>query len=48
MRDWELEHPDIGWMERTGYPRWMQERDFEEDESPYEPEYGEDWGDEDW
>ena len=42
----ELEHPDIGWMERTGYPRWMQERD--EDEDPYEPEYGEDYGDEDW
>ena len=21
-----LEHPEIGWMERTGYPSWMQER----------------------
>ena len=21
-----LEHPEIGWAERTGYPSWMQER----------------------
>ena len=28
-----LEHPEIGWIERTGYPSWMQERDdSEEDE----------------
>ena len=28
-----LEHPEIGWIERTGYPSWMQENDeFEEDE----------------
>ena len=20
-----LEHPEIGWMERTGYPSWLQE-----------------------
>ena len=20
-----LEHPEIGWIERTGYPSWMQE-----------------------
>lgn len=29
-----LEHPEIGWIERTGYPSWMQERDdpeFDED-----------------
>jgi hypothetical protein len=27
-----LEHPEIGWIERTGYPSWMQEYDeFEED-----------------
>lgn len=22
-----LEHPEIGWIERTGYPSWMQEND---------------------
>lgn len=22
-----LEHPEIGWIERTGYPSWLQERD---------------------
>ena len=30
----ELEHPEIGWMQRTGYPSWMQEdddEDFDED-----------------
>ena len=21
-----LEHPEIQWIERTGYPSWMQER----------------------
>ena len=27
-----LEHPDIAWIERTGYPSWMQGRDeYEED-----------------
>ena len=29
-----LEHPEIGWVQRTGYPSWMQERDeecFDED-----------------
>lgn len=20
-----LEHPEIGWIERTGYPSWMQD-----------------------
>lgn len=25
-----LEHPEIGWIERTGYPSWMQE-DYGED-----------------
>jgi hypothetical protein len=29
-----LEHPEIEWMERTGYPSWMQEKE--------EPEYDED------
>ena len=27
-----LEHPEIGWIERTGYPSWMQEREDEYDE----------------
>jgi hypothetical protein len=22
-----LEHPEIGWIQRTGYPSWMQEGD---------------------
>ena len=26
----DLEHPEIGWIERTGYPSWMQEGDREE------------------
>jgi len=28
------DHPEIRWIERTGYPSWMQETDEE-----YEPEY---------
>lgn len=31
-----LEHPEIGWIERTGYPSWAQETEGE----PYE-----DWED---
>lgn len=34
-----LEHPEIGWIERTGYPSWMQETDEDGDED--------DWYDED-
>ena len=37
------DHPEIGWIERTGYPSWMQETegldeddDFEEPEVVYE------------
>lgn len=31
-----LEHPEIGWIERTGYPSWMQKRDeYEEDEDAF-------------
>ena len=30
----DLEHPEITWIERTGYPSWMQEDD--------EPEIDED------
>lgn len=26
------DHPEIGWIERTGYPSWMQDEDEEEDE----------------
>ena len=27
-----LEHPEIGWIERTGYPSWMQaDEDLDED-----------------
>lgn len=25
-----LEHPEIGWIERTGYPSWMQEKEAEQ------------------
>lgn len=41
-----LEHPEIGWIERTGYPSWMQEREpeeYDEDalyEERRETEYG--------
>ena len=28
-----LEHPEIGWIERTGYPSWLQEDgEMDEDE----------------
>lgn len=27
-----LEHPEIGWIERTGYPSWMQPTDDQEEE----------------
>ena len=30
-----LEHPEIGWIERTGYPSWMQDC-REEDDRAYE------------
>ena len=30
-----LEHPEIGWIERTGYPSWMQEPDEDWDEDEY-------------
>lgn len=33
-----LEHPEIAWIERTGYPSWMQEGDTQEigEDSLYE------------
>ena len=38
-----LEHPEIGWIERTGYPSWMQpKRDPDVDEEE------EDCDDEEW
>lgn len=27
-----LEHPEIAWIERTGYPSWMQESDHDVDD----------------
>ena len=30
-----IEHPEIGWIERTGYPSWMQERDEDVDEDEF-------------
>lgn len=30
-----LEHPEIGWIERTGFPSWMQERDEDGDEDDF-------------
>lgn len=41
-----LQHPEIDWIERTGYPSWMQEREdpeVDEDalyEERREAEYG--------
>lgn len=37
-----LEHPEIGWIEQTGYPSWMQQRpvtDIDED-TAYEERRG--------
>lgn len=25
-----MQHPEITWIERTGYPSWLQERDEQE------------------
>lgn len=39
-----LEHPEIGWIERTGYPSWMQDDDLvglEEDDDYEEDDYEE-------
>ena len=42
-----IQHPEIDWIERTGYPSWMQEGETEvlndEDEEDFESEF---WGDE--
>ena len=31
-----LEHPEIGWIERTGYPSWMQREDYYDEDQAYE------------
>ena len=31
-----LEHPEIGWIERTGYPSWMQDCRDEDEDRAYE------------
>lgn len=40
-----LEHPEIGWIERTGYPSWMQEtevlNDEDDEDEIWEDEYDE-------
>lgn len=40
MSDWNLEDPEIGWIQRTGFPSWCQEilAEFDDDE----PEESED------
>ena len=30
MKDRDLQHPEITWIERTGYPSWLQEREESE------------------
>ena len=32
-----LEHPEIGWIERTGYPSWLQEKEEEFENEETEP-----------
>lgn len=41
-----LEHPEIGWIERTGYPSWMQEGEHEEydEDALYEEQREADYG----
>ena len=41
------DHPEIAWAERTGYPSWMQEDDFIDEDDDCESEF---WCDErvDW
>lgn len=39
-----LEHPEIGWIERTGYPSWMQPGD----DCLNEDDEDEDWEDENY
>jgi hypothetical protein len=30
------DHPEISWIERTGYPSWMQEEEEEDEDRFYE------------
>ena len=30
------DHPEVAWIERTGYPSWMQETDDLDDEDDFE------------
>ena len=41
-----LEHPEIGWIERTGYPSWMQEggREVYVEDALYEEQREADYG----
>lgn len=41
----DLEHPEITWALRTGYPSWMQETEVLNDEDDEDSE-SEIWGDE--
>ena len=36
-----LQHPEITWIEETGYPSWMQERDDEDEEFDEDAAYEE-------
>lgn len=38
-----LEHPEIGHIERTGYPSWMQERDEDGDDDDYYDNQEDEW-----
>lgn len=38
MRDLP-DHPEIEWALRTGYPSWMQERDYDDDFVEEEDDY---------
>ena len=45
-----LQHPEITWIEETGYPSWMQERnedDYDEDAAYEERRYRELFGGDD-
>jgi hypothetical protein len=33
-----LEHPEIGWIERTGYPSWAQPKEEDQDEIDFDYE----------
>lgn len=47
---WDLEDPEIGWQNRTGYPSWMREsRETEYDEdAAYEEERDAMYFEEEW